>query len=532
MNPMQKHNLYNIQRRFEDKTGVQLVSNHASPSPSRRLLRVAILAASLSVLWLLLAFTWPLFSPLEGDALTLRAVYEGNGIVTVHVENRSHKELTFQPQARLYHWITAAEIPQKDGDILFQGTTIAPHSTDTMTLDLSQAFDMEALEQSRENDWYYLLLTNSDFLFGQEWKCSVFFGQEAEKTENSGEPLYTLDPIILNNIADELRFYFEDDYQGIFAGNPMNYEYLQKVEEYLLRSGKTIVPAVNPGLMAEAVPDGVIFDASIPAEKQYALTGMNDSLHDAFGKFVGSGEFEYLKVMEVYLPAYEGSQDQSWSLPLVYWAVYEKSAMVTGEECAFIHGQIVSFRDLSPYQIYGDDQFVCYNVTHLFYTDLRDYVENVVAMYDGDAYHYFDEQVYQRIEKVYDYYAENLSILSLDAYLALIPDCIIENHPTAASLVEDGLSGIITSDCDMEKIVITITTWEDGNTVYAAEAIPGDPRIYDLSEAAEASAAIQALEEGVYVIDVSVWLDSDTMACQSLWSTSFVTGNAAFPGPL
>ena len=52
MNPMQKHNLYNIQRRFEDKTGVQLVSNHASPSPSRRLLRVAILAASLSVLWL------------------------------------------------------------------------------------------------------------------------------------------------------------------------------------------------------------------------------------------------------------------------------------------------------------------------------------------------------------------------------------------------------------------------------------------------------------------------------------------------
>ena len=50
-----------------------------------------MVTAVLALLLLTTAFTYPLFSPLDGDALTLSAVYEGSGIVSIQVENRSHK---------------------------------------------------------------------------------------------------------------------------------------------------------------------------------------------------------------------------------------------------------------------------------------------------------------------------------------------------------------------------------------------------------------------------------------------------------
>lgn len=539
MDKMQKHNLYNIKRTFERKTGTRLMSSYSTQerrsAPQRRAFRPATLVALVSALCLMLvAFTWPLFSPLDGDALVLNATYEGSGIVSIQVENRSHKKLEFQPQTKLFHWITGEEVPQLTSNIVFEGNTISPKSTETMTINLSDAYNMEDLEQSMETDWYYLLLTNNNFVFGQEWKCSVFFGQETTKIESPDGPFYTLDPVILNNVEEELKFYFEDDYIGTFAGNPLNYEYLQKTEEYLLRCGKKIVPSVNPGLMTRIIPDGIIFDETVAAEKQYALASQTSSLHDAFGKFVGSGEYESFQVLGVFLPAYEGSDDQAWALPLVYLATYEKAAIETGEECAFIHGQIVSFNDLAQYLVYDDEYFVCYNVTDMFYTDLRDYVENVVAMNDAGnyKYYYFDEQVYTRIQNVYNYYKDNLSIVSLDEFLELRPDCIIEGHPEPSVLVEEGLTGTITSDYDIQKVVISITSETDGKEVHIAEIVPTDPLCYDLAEATDVTSIIQGLEEGVYVIDVAVWIDSEIMGYRSLWTMVFVTGNATWPGVL
>ncbi|MBQ7767545.1 MAG: hypothetical protein IJ403_01530 [Oscillospiraceae bacterium] len=538
MNRMQKQNLYNIKRYFEKKTGTRLLprysENENQPATQRKVFRPAVMIAVLSTLCLLLvAFTWPLFSPLDGDALTLSATYEGNGIVRIQVENRSHKELEFQPQTKLYHWITGEEVQQVSDDISFEGTSISPKSTETMTVNLSSAYNMKLLEESMEKDWYYLLLTNNNFIFGQEWKCSVFFGKEPEHIESPDAPFYTLDPVILDQVEEELRFYFEDDYIGSFAGNPLNYEYLQKTEEYLLRCGKKIIKSVNPGLMAKTIPDGIIFDETVAPEKQYALAGQTSSLHDAFGKFVGSGEYESFQVLDVFLPAYEGSDDQAWALPLVYLATFEKSAIDTGEECAFIHGQIVSFNDLARYLVYEDEYFVCYNVTDLFYTDLRDYVENVVAMNDAGnyKYHYFDEQVYTRIQNVYNYYKDNLSIVSRDEFLGLRPDCVIEDYPVSSVLVKEGLSGTITSEYDIEKIVISITTQADGAEVHTATIVPEDLHYYDLSNATEVSTLIKGLDEGVYVIDVAVWINSEIMGYRSLMSMMFTTGNAQIPAP-
>lgn len=530
MDRMQKHNLYNIKRTFEKKTGTRLSS---PPVQVRRNpLKSALIAAVLSVFCLLFAaFTYPLFSPLDGDALTLSSVYEGNGIVSITVENRSHKELDFESKTKLYHWITGEEVPLLSDEIIFEGTTITPRSTGTMTIDLSGAYNMEELEHSIEKDWYYLLLTNDNFVFGQEWKCSVFFGNETEKLESPDEPFYSPDPVILSNIEDELRFYFEDDYVGAFAGNPLNYEYLQKVEEYLLRCGKKIIPSVNPGLMVSPIPDGVILDETYPVEKQYTLAGQTQSIHDAFGKFAGASETEYVQILQTWAPTEKGAEDGFWSIPLMFFSTYEISAIESTEDCAFIHGQIVSFGALEPYKVYEDDFFVCYNVTHLFYTDLRNYVEELVAMnqFLGNEY-YYDEQIYSRIENIFNYYQENLEITSWNAFLDLRPDCIIEQSQTSTELVRDGLEGCISAEVEIKKIVMKISAISDRSELFSLEIIPDDPYCYDLSDAADITNYIQNLPEGVYILNIEAWIDSDVMGYQDLSEQVFTTGNAAWPG--
>lgn len=530
MKKMQKHNLYNIQRSFERRTNTHLIGESAK---SRKLpFKPALIAAVTSVFCLLfVAFTYPLFSPLDGDALTLSSVYEGNGIVTVTVENRSHKKLEFEPKVKLYHWITGEEVPIHSDKVLFDGTSIAPGSTENMTIDLSEAYDMEVLEHSIEADWYYLLLTNYNFVFGQEWKCSVFFGHESEKVESTDEPFYRLDPAVLSNIEEELRFYFEDDYAGVFAFNPMNYEYLQKVDEYLLRCGRKIVPSVNPGLMVKPIPDGIILDETYPEEKQYTLAGQTESIHDAFGKFVGATKTEYVQILEALAPTEKGAEDGFWSIPVMFFATYEISAIESDDDCAFIHGQIVSFGELEPYKVYEDEFFVSYDVTHLFYTDLRSYVESLVHKMEAcDAEYYFDEQVYTRIENIYNYYQENLEIVPLDEFLNLRPDCEIKRDQTSSELVRDGLLGYIKSESAIEKIVISISTEADRNEIYSIEIIPDDPYYYDLSNAEEVTAFIQSLEEGVYVLNIEAWIDSDVMGYLDLSEQVFATGNATWPG--
>ena len=530
MSKFQKHNLNNIKTIFENKTGTRI--RYASTTYHSPIRKAAVLAAMLALCVMLVAFTYPLFSPLEGDALTLSASYEGNGIVTIEVENSSHKNLQFQPSLKLVKWITGEEVEQLSDSIEFEGTSISAHSTGTMTVNLSDAYDIARLEESMVSEWYYLILTNHNFLFGQEWKCSVYFGtQELDPVEAEEGVLYALDPSILAQVEEELRFYFEDDYVGQFSANPMNYEYLQKVDELLLRSESNIVRSVNPGLMVKTVPDGIVFDETWPIEKQYTLAGQTYSIHDAFGKYVGATETEYVHILQAWAPTDQGAEDGFWSVPLLFFSTYEVSSIESDEDCAFIHGQITSFGELEPYKVYEDEFFVCYNVTHLFYTDLQSYVESMVDMRAAsDAEFYFDDQVYTRIKNIYNYYQENLEIVSWDEFLNLSPDCEIKRDQTSSELVRDGLSGYITSEAAMEKIVISISTEADRKEIYSLEIIPEDPHYYDLVSAAEVSAYIQSLEEGVYVINIEAWIDSDVMGYQNLSEQVFATGNATWPG--
>ena len=114
MSRMQKHNLYNIKRNFEKKTGTRLISsgyNQVEPlaettAPHKRMPRVALIAAIVAAFFTLTAFAVSIFSTWAGDSLTITASYYGDGIVWVEITNQSDKNLKLDPKMKLYYYST------------------------------------------------------------------------------------------------------------------------------------------------------------------------------------------------------------------------------------------------------------------------------------------------------------------------------------------------------------------------------------------------------------------------------------------
>jgi hypothetical protein len=84
-------------------------------------------------------------------------------------------EVTF-PRRRS---VSSAEVPRTGGKVGFEGTRIPARSSGVMTIDLSQAYDISVLERPLASGYYFLVLTNNGFAFGQDWQCSVDFCKQS-----------------------------------------------------------------------------------------------------------------------------------------------------------------------------------------------------------------------------------------------------------------------------------------------------------------------------------------------------------------
>lgn len=423
MSHMTKKNLQNIQEIFQEKTGVDLCEAKKVPAfpPVKKL---AVLAAVLACCFALVGFTFPLFSPLDEDELSLLGNYEGNGIVSVYVENDSDKDLKFQEQTKLMRWIVSEEVERLDGEIRFENTEFPAHSSGTMYIDLSKAYDMEALEKEGNNpETYYLLLTNNNFLFGHDWICSVSFREKKPTEPEETEPQSNSPAENLVEIREELRFYFEESYGGAPVSlNEANFTYQQKVEEVLTRFSGTVVPSQSPYIMVGGpstllepepmlgkIPEGVIFDNSIPKEQQYLLSLDEWHFTDAYGRMVaGFGEKAWVQMAMI--PQREGQTDGGVAIPLVFWLVYDAEEAADWENHAFVYGRILSFEEMEQYKVRQDEHYAIYDVTNLIYTDVDAYLDYFLSGYETV---YCDAQVRQRVQAIYDYYrnADNFNAL-------------------------------------------------------------------------------------------------------------------------
>lgn len=425
MKRMTEQNLRNIRDRFTEKTGVDLDLRQKQGLFCPR--KLLILAAVLGISLALAAFTMPLFSSLDGDELSLSGSYEGDGVVSVRVENRSDKQLSFQKQTKLMRWVTAEEIPRLKGKVVFENTEFAPRSEGTMTIDLSGAYDISALENTR-GEWFYLVLTNNNFLFGQDWMCSVNFGSQGPEAEPKKEtvPSVSAEEEVLKSIEEELRFYFQESYTGeLMAFNGANFQYQQKVEEVLARVDGRVVPALSPVAMVSGPavfldpepimgkpPEDVVFDDSFPRGQQYLLTLSDWTYTDAYGRMVATAD-EKAWAQTVTLPQRKGETDGGIGLPLIFLFVYD-AELAQPENYAFLYGQLHTFDDLEAYKVLEDEHYAIYDATDLIYTNVDKYLDDFLAS-RSDVY--CDDQIRQRVHRVYEFYQDPEHIRAMYGYL-------------------------------------------------------------------------------------------------------------------
>lgn len=175
-----RKNLKNIQTIVQKETGAAIVPDGKLTGYQFR--RMALLVGSILCFITLCAFGYAKFSDLNGDEAAFAAVYQGDGRFEILVINDSDRELNLQDDVKVMQWSTSKEVEGNNDRISMSGLTIAPHSQGTVSIDISEGYDVEAMKTNlQEKDWYYFVLTNNDFAFGQDWMCSFDF--EIEQTE-------------------------------------------------------------------------------------------------------------------------------------------------------------------------------------------------------------------------------------------------------------------------------------------------------------------------------------------------------------
>lgn len=411
MNRFQPENLIHIKERFQAETGIKLNTKKSYfPSKKTIILMATLLLCCLS----LTAFGFQRFSDLAGDDLSLGATYQGNGIVAVEVENKSDKELHFQPKIKLMKWNSGEEVAPISHHITFTNTKIPAHSKETMTIDLSAAYDVNLLEQPLTDDSYYLVLTNNNFLFGQDWMCSVAFAENLH-TQQPTAITGQVETALLERIPESLRFYFTADSTDTKTRRTLDEAYEEAYTKLFTDWDGNIVASVSPVLpgnkITSEIPyphikdpaNNVIFDETIPTLEQSQLITLHWYTNDSRFKLLAT-KGEYALVLSAALPL-EKYKDAATDLPLLFLFSYEKDKVNNDNAYAFIYGQLIPFSQLEPYQVYENEAYVYYEVSPFIYTDLDTYLQDFAGQNPTVR---LDETVKKRVENIYQYYKENL----------------------------------------------------------------------------------------------------------------------------
>ena len=172
MKKYNRKNLKAIQTIVQEKTGAAIVPERKPAGYKVR--QMALLAGSLLCFVILCAFAYAKFSDLNGDVAGFAPAYQGDGRFEIVIVNESGRELKLQDNVKVMQWSTGEEVEGDNGKIRMSGLTIAPHSQGVVSIDISEGYDVKAMEENLpEGDWYYFVLTNNNFAFVQDWMPPV-----------------------------------------------------------------------------------------------------------------------------------------------------------------------------------------------------------------------------------------------------------------------------------------------------------------------------------------------------------------------
>ena len=380
----------------------------ADPQKPKKWLALLLVAAILALG--LVACAPMLFNSISGDDLSLKANYVGNGIVEITVENRSAKVLNFQPKLKLQRWSDGEEIPAK-GKVTFKNTQFGPKSSGVMTVDLSDAYDLDELETPLLNDWYYFLLTNNNFYFGQDWMCSVSFSEG----DHMDAPTYPVqpspaeaDPALVRRVDPDLRAFFEE---SILTDKEKRAEitmaYYERCAEVIHASGKKVIHPVSPAptFLTADFPAGTVLDRNLPENTQYQLIGLTVASTDSYAFPVGASWEDTAYIFSVIVPqkAADLSEAAGDAIQVTYVMAFDSEQAAQPDAYTLIRGQLVPLLDLLPDTVYQDKQYTAFNVTQYFFTDLDTHIG---AFRQSRSDLFFNEDVLERIHNGYAYLQE------------------------------------------------------------------------------------------------------------------------------
>jgi len=398
--------------------------------------RILVLAAILITVLSLCAFTYTYFSTVAGDNLVLTAKYAGEGIVLAQIENQSDRELKLEPDIKLYYYSTGKPVESTGEKPVITGLSIPADTTQTVRIDLRLSYDISALEKLT-NDFVCLQLTNKNFLPGQKWTCLVSF------RPNTGDyvPQYvkTGDIKRSENVIPSLKAYFENFTPDVFARWADVPAYLELVEQELSQIEGNIVVPVDPFYYWDL-------------EEHHTL--VQSSCFDGYNKLLGRTDMEKIKHISIFVPRLldDVKLDGVQEIPLFYFWIFHRADIQSPDDYAFVRGNLLTFREMEEYKVYEDAEHVIYEMHHLVYSDLRNYVEEMLIQNDSI---YFNEEIWERIQRFYTTYndTERLGrcIKSLDERVDRIPMEI--KH--VISLSEKG------KDISFEDIKPYHRFWED-----------------------------------------------------------------------
>lgn len=181
MEKFSRQRLENIQDIFAEQTGVNIGEKHHGVRWNMR--SAAVILSMMLGFLVLSAFAYSKFSSIAGDEVGFGTVYKGNGVFEITITNFSDKELRLQDRVKVMRWSSGDEVPGNTEKILFENKKVAAHSQETIRIDLSGGYNIAELEEPLPaGDWYYLVLTNNYFAFGQDWMCSIDFDEETVNT--------------------------------------------------------------------------------------------------------------------------------------------------------------------------------------------------------------------------------------------------------------------------------------------------------------------------------------------------------------
>lgn len=177
--------------------------------------------------------------------------------------------------------------------------------------------------------------------------------------------------------------------------------------------------------------------------------------------------------------------------------------------------------------VYQNDEYIYYNVTHLFYTDLDSYMEDIIEYRKATKQnYYYDEDLARQLETMYNYYTENLEIITWEEFRQLRGICNTRELPEREDLATKGISGQIVSDFDVLEVTFTVTSNEDEQKyriTYVPDSADSPWGAYgcELSEATEINDILKSLEAGEYTFAMDVLLDTDYHPKRGLWECIF-----------